>query len=229
MGKYSAAAYKTTALTTPIVSKRLNFLFFSILSHLPRPVYAPFRREDTRPREEVSIIRGLTFTSSVIRKKLRCNRCYNSIMLLQKRIAWILLTLLFIFDNVVSYYGVKYLNGREGNLLIAPIVEKYPELYFLCIPLTVVIMIIIAKVLKMVTMKILKKWKFNEKLVEQIILSALVFYWVIANSSWNFIFLLGVRMPIHIFNFLWPILTFAGLFLGLIYGFFLLFRNKHKH
>lgn len=150
-------------------------------------------------------------------------------MLLRKKVSWILLTLLFIFDNVVSYYGVKYLNGREGNLLIAPLVEKYPELYFLCIPLTIVIMIIIAKVLKIVAIKILKKWKFNEKLIEQIILSAMVIYWAIANSSWNFIFLLGVRVPIHIFNFLWPILIFAGLSLGLIYGFFLFFRTQRKH
>jgi hypothetical protein len=55
-------------------------------------------------------------------------------MILPKKVSWILLTAYFVFDNVVSYVAVTRMGGREANLVIAPLVETYPLMYFLCIP-----------------------------------------------------------------------------------------------
>ncbi len=55
-------------------------------------------------------------------------------MFFPKKVSWILLTLYFTFDNVVSYWAVTRMGGRELNSVIAPWVETYPLLYFLAIP-----------------------------------------------------------------------------------------------
>ena len=60
-------------------------------------------------------------------------------MALPKKLSWILLTSFFVFDNFVSYWAVVYRGGREANLVIAWLVEKYPVLYFVCIPAQIVI------------------------------------------------------------------------------------------
>lgn len=58
-------------------------------------------------------------------------RTMMSIFLPEKNVSWSLLTMFFIFDNIFSYYAITRLQGREGNPLIAPFVEKYPLALFL--------------------------------------------------------------------------------------------------
>ena len=136
-----------------------------------------------------------------------------------RRFSWVLLTTFFIFDNFFSYYAITRLHGREGNLLVAPLVEKYPLLYFLCIPVTLLIVFIIVKVTTNVALKILRKWDFREKdFIERITLGALVIYWAIGNSFMNLVFLLGYRLPICT----WALTSFIGISLALIYSFLML-------
>ena len=121
-------------------------------------------------------------------------------MALPKKLSWILLTSFFIFDNFVSYWAVVYRGGREANLAIAWLVEKYPLLYFVCIPAQVVIIYFIVK------------W-LTRFAAEKVILTALVIYWPISNSSMNLAFLLGHRQP----GKNWLILTAVGIFLAVLY------------
>lgn len=122
-------------------------------------------------------------------------------MSLNKRLSWTLLTLFFIFDNFVSYYAVTYHGGREANLAIAWLVEKYPLLYFVCIPGQIVIIYFIVKWLT----------RFAS---EKVILTALVIYWPIANSSMNLTFILGHRQPAK--N--WLMFTAVGVLLAVVYA-----------
>ena len=121
-------------------------------------------------------------------------------MALNKRLSWFLLTSFFIFDNLVSYYAVTYRGGREANLAIAWLVEKYPLLYFVCIPAQIVIIYFIVKWLTRLT-------------AEKIILTALVIYWPIANSSMNLAFILGHRQPAK--N--WLVFSLVGILLAVVY------------
>lgn len=139
-----------------------------------------------------------------------------------QRTSWIILTLLFIFDNLVSYWGIKYMHGIEGNLLIAPIVEKYPVLYFPIIPLTVFIMFVIVRIILKLCEKILKKWVINREILERIILAATVIYWAVTNSSMNLIFLLGYRVEISFL--LYP--TILGLSLSAMYAIYMLLITR---
>ena len=123
-------------------------------------------------------------------------------MSLSKKLSWLLLTSFFIFDNFVSFWAVVYRGGREANLVIAWLVEKYPVLYFVCIPAQIVIIYFIVK------------W-LTRFAAEKIILTALVIYWPIANSSMNLAFLLGHRQPGR--N--WLILTVVGIIFAVIYAF----------
>lgn len=122
-------------------------------------------------------------------------------MFLPKKISWILLNLYFIFDNVVSYVAVTRMGGREANLVIAPLMETYPFLYFLCIPAELIGAYLIVS--------LLRRW-INEKIV----LTAAVIYWLIANSSLNLLFLLGFR---HV-GYLWGTFTLIGFAVALTYG-----------
>lgn len=122
-------------------------------------------------------------------------------MFLPKKISWILLNLYFIFDNVVSYVAVTRMGGREANLVIAPLMETYPFLYFLCIPAELIGAYLIVS--------LLRRW-INEKIV----LTAAVIYWPIANSSLNLLFLLGFR---HV-GYLWGTFTLIGFAVALTYG-----------
>ncbi|OGG35220.1 hypothetical protein A2363_02195 [Candidatus Gottesmanbacteria bacterium RIFOXYB1_FULL_47_11] len=125
--------------------------------------------------------------------------------MLPKKVSWILLTLYFIFDSVVSYVAVTRMGGRELNSVIAPFVENYPLLYFLCIPLELIGAYFIVL--------LLRRW-FDEK----IILTSAAIYWPIANSSMNLLFLLGFR---HM-GYLWGPLTVVGLIASLGYLFTIL-------
>lgn len=134
------------------------------------------------------------------------------IIALPKKVSWILLTVYFIFDNVVSYWAVTRMGGRELNWIIAPFVEKYPLLYFLCTPAELIGAYIIVS--------LLRKW-----IDEKIILTAAVIYWPIANSSLNLLFLLGFRGQGN----LWGPLTALGYVVALSYGLlslYLVIRKK---
>jgi len=116
----------------------------------------------------------------------------NISLLPTKKLAWVFLIFLLIFDAVVSYYGIKYFHAREVDLLIAPLVEKYPILYFPIIPLEFIIMFLIVRTIKKVAAKSLKT--ASEDLIERIVLGATVIYWAVGNSSANLVFLLGFRI-----------------------------------
>jgi len=132
-------------------------------------------------------------------------------MFLPKKVSWILLTLYFVFDNVVSYVAVTRMGGREANLVIAPLVETYPLLYFLCIPAELIGAYLIVA--------LLRKW-----IDEKIILTAAVIYWPIANSSLNLLFLLGFRGQ----GYLWGASTTIGIAVALLYVLLSLYLVRRK-
>jgi hypothetical protein len=134
-----------------------------------------------------------------------------AIMMLPKKVSWTLLTLYFVFDNVVSYIAITRMGGREANLVIAPLVEIYPLLYFLCIPAELIGAYVIVS--------LLRKW-----IDEKIVLTAAVIYWPIANSSLNLAFILGYR---HL-GYLWGTLTAIGFAVALTYGFFSIYLVSRK-
>ena len=143
------------------------------------------------------------------------------IMVLSKKVSWTVLTLYFLFDNVVSYWAIKWMGGREANLVIAHWVETYPLLYFLCIPAEIIGIYLIVLLLREATALVMRHWKFYDKsVIERIILTAIVIFWPIANSSLNLIFILGY----HHMGYLWGPFTAVGFVAALIYGFLSLFR-----
>src|SRR3989344_6076058 len=108
---------------------------------------------------------------------------------MSKKLSWRLLFLFFTFDNFFSYYAITRLGGREANWTIAPLVEKYPLLYFLCIPALILIMFLIVKLL-VLGLSYISTFKYKSKeSVEKAILSSMVIYWIIANSSLNIAFM----------------------------------------
>jgi hypothetical protein len=140
--------------------------------------------------------------------------------LLTKNVSWILLAILFIFDSVVSYWAVVYRHGKEVDLLVAPLVEKYPILYFPIIPVLFIIIFIIEKIITYITINIFQKWKFSEyDIIERIILEAIVIYWTVGNSSGNLIFLLGFRV-----RYIWMMTTLIALPITLVYALFMTFQ-----
>lgn len=132
-------------------------------------------------------------------------------MILPKKISWILLTLYFIFDNVVSYIAVTRMGGRELNTILAPYLETYPLLYFLVIPAELIGAYFVVW--------ILRRW-----IKEEVVLTAAAIYWFIANSSMNLLFLLGFR---HL-GYLWAPFTAVGFSVALIYGLSTLYRVSRK-
>lgn len=130
-------------------------------------------------------------------------------MFLPKKVSWILLTIYFIFDNVVSYWAVTQMGGRELNTVIAPLVEMYPFLYFLCIPTELIGAYFIVI--------LLRRW-----INENVVLTTAVIYWLIANSSLNILFILGFRGQ----GYLWGPFTAVGFIVAFIYGFFILLRRR---
>ena len=138
--------------------------------------------------------------------------------MLSKRFSYVLLTLFFIFDAVLSYFAVTKMGGHEANLVIASYVEKYPPLYFLSIPALVIGLLTIMWLIR----KFLKK---NETTLEKIILTSFVIYWGVGNSSLNFAFLIGLRHTI--FN-NWTTMSIAGILSGLLYLSFTLNKLRRK-
>lgn len=134
--------------------------------------------------------------------------------LFRRRTSWLLLTSLFVFDNIVSYFAIARWGGHEGNLIIAPLVEKYPLLYFLAIPVTLAIMLAIVRVILVVSMYILRTWKVNRGVIERIVLTSVVIYWAVGNSSMNLFFLIGHRQKLYV----WGLTSLMGVLLGFVYG-----------
>lgn len=130
---------------------------------------------------------------------------------LPKNVSWMLLTLYFVFDSFVSYWGVTQMGGRELNSVIAPFVEKYPLLYFLCVPAELIGVYLFVL--------LLRKW-----IDEKIVLTAAAIYWPIANSSMNLLFLLGFRGH----GYLWGPLTLMAIVTVLIYSFISLYLTNRK-
>lgn len=143
-----------------------------------------------------------------------------------KHFSWFLLVLFFVFDDVFSYYAVTRLHGREANLVIAPFVEAYPLLYFLCIPLQTIIVFAIAFGIRNSAAHILKRWHFIDKdTIERITFFALVIYWAIGNSFFNLSFLLGHRLPMP----MWTVTSIIGVLVALIYADITLFAMYRKN
>lgn len=141
--------------------------------------------------------------------------------ILSKKASWFLLICFFIFDNIVSYFAVTRMHGREANLAIAFIVEKYPLLYFLCIPGEIIIMYFIILGLNKLANKLFKKSNINQKIMEKIILGSIVIYWIIGNSFMNLMFILGHRLSIP----MWYFMSIIGILLAV--GYFLAKTRKN--
>lgn len=147
------------------------------------------------------------------------------IMILPKKASWALLTLYFIFDNVASYWAITRMGGRELNLVIAPLVETYPFLYFLCIPAQIIAIYLIALFLREVVVAMTRHWKFFDKtIIERIILASIAIYWPIANSSLNVMFIFGFRGQ----GYLWGTSTSIGITVALGYGLLSLYLFSRK-
>jgi hypothetical protein len=143
----------------------------------------------------------------------------------RRNIYWLILSIFFVFDNLFSYYAVIKLNGHEANLLIAPFVEKWPILYFLCIPGEMILVWIIIRGIRQIAMKL---FHFTNKLLlETIILQSIVIYWAIANSSMNFAFMIGYRQSIQ----RWYVVTIVGVLCAIIYFFYCIIGicERYKH
>lgn len=146
-------------------------------------------------------------------------------MLLRKETSWILLILLFIFDNVLSYYAISYLGAHELNLLIAFLVEKYPLLYFICIPVQILLMFFIVWVIKKIVIRVLKGWNLKEEILERVILQGFVIYWILGNSSMNLFFLAGLHeLPANV----WLLTSLMGVFLALTYTLLILYKHRNN-
>lgn len=133
-----------------------------------------------------------------------------------KKISWFLLTSLFTFDAVISYWAVVYRNAHEADPVIKVMVEKYPLLYFLTIPVLVIMMCLIYKGLCRLANKIFSG--AGKENVQKVILTALVMYWILGNSSINFLFLFGLRQPAWV----WYLTTSLALIPASFYSYFLL-------
>lgn len=119
----------------------------------------------------------------------------NKLYLPLINISWILFLSLIAFDNFVSYWAVKYRSAKEMNLLIAPIVEKYPISYFILIPILMVIMYGVVNLVTRFASKTKELSHISKKLIRRLVINSLVIYWAIGNSSLNLLFILGYRQP----------------------------------
>ncbi|MFA6017383.1 MAG: hypothetical protein WC744_04830 [Patescibacteria group bacterium] len=143
-------------------------------------------------------------------------------LILPKKISWLILIFFFTFDAVVSYIAVTRMHGIEADLMIAFAVEKYPPLYFVTIPGLIIIMYFIALGLTKLAMKFFNKKRLKREIIEQIILTALVIYWSVANSYMNLSFILGHRLTIPG----WYKLSLLGFVLAIIYFAYTVSRFK---
>jgi len=141
-----------------------------------------------------------------------------------KKFSWILLALFFIFDAFSSYYGVKYMGGKEGNPIIAPYVQKNPILFFPIMVFGCILVYFICLILKTIFWIFLRRFKFITKvLIEKIVLAAITifyFFLVILNNS---LFLLGFRKPEML-----KVNLIIGLMIAVIYGILILYISSNK-
>lgn len=138
------------------------------------------------------------------------------------RTSWLLLTSFFVFDNFVSYWAVVYKNGKEANFLIASLVEKYPLLYFLCIPAEVIMIYIILVIVRSVFLRFFSRFGFRSNDVTRVVLASVVVYWPLGVSPPNLFFLLGHRMSLHTIG----TLLVLGFVVGLVYGVIMLCKIR---
>ncbi len=146
-------------------------------------------------------------------------------MALPQKLSYLLLYLFFIFDNVVSYWAVKYAGAHEANLAIAYFVEKWPLLYFVCIPLQIVGLFLIMYFIKKNLYEKFRKYFNNKSEFETVILTMFVIYWAVGNSSLNLAYLIGARKSI--FN-NWSVMSIVGTVLGLTYFIYQIKNNKNR-
>lgn len=139
--------------------------------------------------------------------------------MMSKKLSWFFLISLFTFDAVFSYWAVVYRNAHEANPAIKSIVEAYPLLYFVTIPGLIVIMYLIYKGLFLLAKKLFKK--VNKEVAEKVVLTALVIYWILGNSSVNFMFLFGHRQPAYV----WYSTAILAIIPTTIYSIIILKRN----
>jgi hypothetical protein len=139
-----------------------------------------------------------------------------------KKLSWFLLISLFTFDAVFSYWAVVYKNAHEANPAIKSIVEAYPLLYFLTVPALIPTMYLIYKGLFLLANKLFTN---VEKVIkEKVVLTALVFYWLLGNSSVNFLFLFGHRQPAYV----WYLTATLAIIPALIYSVTILRKHTIK-
>ena len=132
-------------------------------------------------------------------------------------IAWLLLLAFSTFDNVVSYIAVTQKGTHELNPLIANLVETYPLLYFLCIPLTLIGMYLLHLLIRISLFKILeKRYHPDRKVLSNAIATGMVIYWGIGCSSFNILYLLGVH---GITVSIWLFTSLIGFLLGILYAY----------
>lgn len=142
--------------------------------------------------------------------------------MLSKRISWFLLVCLFTFDAVFSYWAVVYRNAHEANPAIKSIVETYPLLYFVTIPGLVLIMYPVSRGLTALARKLFNK--IDDEIAEKIVLTALVIYWILGNSSINFLFLAGRRQSAQV----WYLTAVVAIIPTLIYSLSILKKHSHE-
>lgn len=143
-------------------------------------------------------------------------------MMLSKKLSWFFLTSLFTFDAVFSYWAVVYRSAHEANPAIKTIVETYPLLYFVTIPALVPIMYLIYKGLALLASKFFKS--ASKEITEKVVLTALVIYWILGNSSVNFLFLAGHRQPAYV----WYLTAILAVIPALIYSVIVIRNFKQK-
>lgn len=151
-------------------------------------------------------------------------------MILRKKTAWIILLSLFTFDNFFSYYAITKLSGREANLAIAAIVESYPMLYFVCIPLSVIIMHVLELIFRNFFSRAFIKYEMSDLSIQsRLISTAFAIYWAIGNSLMNLAFLLKKSLFSYMSlpNFSWGLSTVSGIFIASLYSIIIL-RNYQK-
>ena len=138
---------------------------------------------------------------------------------LDKKISFILLSLLVTFDDLFSYIAIVYWGKHEAHPLSRYFIEISPLFYFVFIPITLLGFYLITKVagwLAVRTRKVINLGK--REIYERIILTTILIAWGVGNTSWNFGYLLLGRSS---FPFDWRILEAIGVGLALVYAFYM--------
>jgi hypothetical protein len=139
-----------------------------------------------------------------------------------KKFSFILLACFYTFDAFSSYYAVQYLGAKEGNLVIAPYVEKTPLLFFPIMVFGYILNYCIYYVFTAVLWFFLKNTKHITKpLIERVVLASIAifyFFTVILNNS---LYILGFRMAGGV-----KINLITGIVIALIYGILMLYQKN---